>query len=140
MNKVELNKYIKSIVDQIPVVNSFYTDDVYEIWNGEEVKYGSVCFCITSSSVGDNTTTWSGLIYYGDRLLEDKSNKDAVQTDAINVISYIMKYILNDDDIVTINYPTQIELFEQKFVDYLAGGYATIQIETENNVGICNSW
>ena len=137
MDKIQLNQYIKSIADQIPVVNSFYTDDVYEVWNGGEIRFGSLCFCITSSSISDNTTVWSGLLYYGDRLLEDKSNRDAVQSDSINVINAIMNAIAVDEDIVSINYPTQVELFEQQFADYLAGGYATIQIETENSVSKC---
>ena len=137
MDKIQLNQYIKSIADQIPVVNSFYTDDVYEVWNGGEIRFGSLCFCITSSSISDNTTTWSGLLYYGDRLLEDKSNRDAVQSDSINVINAIMNAISMDEDIVSINYPTQVELFEQQFADYLAGGYATIQIETENSISKC---
>jgi surface protein len=137
MDKIQLNKYIKSIADQIPVVNSFYTDDVYEVWNGEEIRYGSLCFCITSSSISDNTTTWNGLLYYGDRLLDDKSNRDSVQSDANNVINAIMNVIAQDEDIVAINYPTAVTFFEQKFADYLAGGYADIQIETDNSISKC---
>ena len=137
MNKVELNKYIESICTQIPLVNSFYTQDVYEIWNTKEVKYGSVSFYVQSSSVGENSTTWTGLIYYADRLLEDKSNLDQIHTDAVNVITSVMNTIYGDEDIVSINFPTNVELFEQSFVDWLAGGYATIQIETDNSINGC---
>ena len=137
MNKVELNKYIESICTQIPLVNSFYTQDVYEIWNTKEVKYGSVSFYVQSSSVGEYSTTWTGLIYYADRLLEDKSNLDQIHTDAVNVITSVMNTIYSDEDIVSINFPTNVELFEQSFVDWLAGGYATIQIETDNSINGC---
>lgn len=137
MNKVELNKYIESICTQIPLVNSFYTQDVYEIWNTKEVKYGSVSFYVQSSSVGENSTTWTGLIYYADRLLENKGNLDQIHTDAVNVITSVMNTIYSDEDIVSINFPTNVELFEQSFVDWLAGGYATIQIETDNSINGC---
>lgn len=137
MDKLQVNKYIESICVQMPVVNSFYTDDVYECWNTDEVKYGSVSFVITSSSISENTTTWSGLIYYADRLTEDKSNRDNIQSDAIRVINAVMNAIYSDDDIVSINYPTQVELFEQQFVDWVAGGYATVQIETSNTINKC---
>lgn len=138
MNKIELNKYIESISSQIPLIHSFYTDDVYEVWNSEEVRYGSLSFCITSSSVNDSTTVWNATVYYADRLLEDKSNRDAIQTDSINIITSIMNAVAMDEDIVSINYPTQIELFEQRFADYLSGGYAVMQIETQNSVSKCN--
>lgn len=137
MNKVELNKYIESICKQIPIVHSFYTDDVYEVWATDDIQYGSVSFVITNSSISDNVTNWTGMIYYADRLLEDKSNRDSVQTDANNAINAIMNAISMDDDIITINYPTEVTFFEQRFVDLLAGGYASIQIGTDNSISKC---
>ena len=137
MDKIQLNQYIESICNQIPIVHSFYTDDVYECWNTDEVKYGSVNFVITSSSISEDTTTWSGLIYFADRLLENRSNRDMVQSDAINVINAVMNAIAMDEDIVSINYPTNVELFEQEFTDVLAGGYANIQITTSNSISKC---
>ena len=134
MNKIQLNNYIRGICNQIPVVHSFYTNDVYECWNAEEVKYGSVSFVITDASVGENTTTWTAMLYFADRLMEDGKNRDEIQTDAVNVINSLMNTIYSDDTILTLNYPTQITLFEQKFMDYLAGGYATVQIGTDNSV------
>lgn len=134
MNKIQLNNYIRGICNQIPVVHSFYTNDVYECWNAEEVKYGSVSFVITDASVGENTTTWTAMLYFADRLMEDGKNRDEIQTDAVNVINSLMNTIYSDDTILTLNYPAQITLFEQKFMDYLAGGYTTLQIGTDNSV------
>lgn len=137
MNIVQLNNFIKKIVDCTETVNSFYTDSVYECWNGkEDVQYGSVAFCITDTSMNNNTMSYSAILYYGDRLLEDKSNRDDVWTSANEVIQSIIGTINGLDGNVTVSYPYQIKMFEQKFADYLAGGYAQLTITVEG-VGEC---
>ena len=51
MNIVQLNNFIEKIVSCTETVKSFYTNSVYECWNTEEVKYGSISFCITKTQM-----------------------------------------------------------------------------------------
>ena len=136
MNIVQLNNFIEKIVSCTEVVKSFYTNSVYECWNAEEVKYGSISFCITKTQMRERTMTYDAIIYYGDRLLEDKSNRNAIWSDATQVIQSIIGTVNSVDGEITISYPYNLTLFEQKFADELAGAYAEISIEVEG-VGEC---
>ena len=136
MNIVQLNNFIEKIVSCTEVVKSFYTDSVYECWNAEEVKYGSISFCITKTQMRERTMTYDAIIYYGDRLLEDKSNRNAIWSDATQVIQSIIGTVNSVDGEITISYPYNLTLFEQKFADELAGAYAEISIEVEG-IGEC---
>ena len=136
MNIVQLNNFIEKIVSCTEVVKSFYTDSVYECWNAEEVKYGSISFCITKTQMRERTMTYDAIIYYGDRLLEDKSNRNAIWSDATQVIQSIIGTVNGVDGEITISYPYNLTLFEQKFADELAGAYAEISIEVEG-IGEC---
>ena len=136
MNIVQLNNFIEKIVSCTEVVKSFYTNSVYECWNAEEVKYGSISFCITKTQMRERTMTYDAIIYYGDRLLEDKSNRNAIWSDATQVIQSIIGTVNSVDGEITISYPYNLTLFEQKFADELAGAYAEISIEVEG-IGEC---
>lgn len=136
MNIVQLNNFIEKIVSCTEIVKSFYTNSVYECWNTEEVKYGSISFCITKTQMRERTMTYDAIIYYGDRLLEDKSNRNAIWSDATQVIQSIIGTVNSVDGEITISYPYNLTLFEQKFADELAGAYAEISIEVEG-VGEC---
>lgn len=136
MNIVQLNNFIEKIVSCTEIVKSFYTNSVYECWNAEEVKYGSISFCITKTQMRERTMTYDAIIYYGDRLLEDKSNRNAIWSDATQVIQSIIGTVNSVDGEISISYPYNLTLFEQKFADELAGAYAEISIEVEG-VGEC---
>ena len=136
MNIVQLNNFIEKIVSCTEIVKSFYTNSVYECWNAEEVKYGSISFCITKTQMRERTMTYDAIIYYGDRLLEDKSNRNAIWSDATQVIQSIIGTVNSVDGEITISYPYNLTLFEQKFADELAGAYAEISIEVEG-IGEC---
>ena len=136
MNVNILNNTIKGIVEQIPLVNSFFTTTPYESWNVKEVQYGSVSFVITKISTRESTTTYDAVIYYADRLLEDNANKDSIHSDSAVVIQTIVGALNQYGDYLEVSYPVGITLFEQDFADSLAGGYASITIATEG-MGEC---
>lgn len=136
MNVNILNDTIKGIVQQIPLVNSFFTTTPYESWNVKEVQYGSVSFVITKVSTRESTTTYDAVIYYADRLLEDNANKDSIHSDSAVVIQTIVGALNQCGDYLEVSYPVGITLFEQDFTDSLAGGYASLTIATEG-MGEC---
>ena len=131
-----LNKLIEGISGQLPLVNSYFTESPYSVWNVKEVKYGSISFCINKTVTRDTTTRYEATIYYADRLTEDHSNRDSIWSDAATVIQTIAGALNQADEILTVSYPISITLFEQDFADSLAGGYATMIIETRG-MGEC---
>lgn len=136
MNILELNKLIESVALTVPNVNSYSGDDVYEVWNTTEIKYGSMSFNLQTTSQTNNTRTFIGVLYYADRLTEDKSNRLQVYADADNAISNVLTFLADnsEDQISIADY--QITHFQQKFADYLAGGYATVNITVGNTCDI----
>lgn len=136
MNVVQLNNYIGKIATTLPIVHSYYNQSVYECWNGPEVKYGSFVFAVKNITHQNNTTRFDCIIYYGDRLNEDRSNCSAIQSDAMQVIQAVAGAIKNSQEVMDVNYPVQCVLFEQKFADELAGAYANVTIITEG-LGTC---
>lgn len=131
-----LNNLIGGISKQIPLVHSYYTQSPYESWNTKEIQYGSVSFVITRVNTRETTTTFDATIYYGDRLLEDNSNRDSVHSDAATVIQTIVGALNTADDYLEVSYPVGITLFEQDFEDAIAGGWAQLSISTEG-MGEC---
>ena len=108
MNIVQINNFIKKIANCTELVHSFYTNSVYECWNSKgNVDYGSVVFCIKKTRMRERTMIYDAIMYYGDRLLDDKSNRDAVWADATNVIQSIIGTINNIDGNVSVAYPYQ---------------------------------
>ena len=134
MNTVNLYRYIKSITDQMPLVHSYSNKSVYDYWNTEEVKYGSVVFSVKSVSAREDTTSYNGILYFGDRLLEDRSNVEDIYADATTTLQTILN-TLAESDVVEVSYPVSITYFEQEFADQLAGAYADVNLIVRGDVG-----
>ena len=67
MNIVQINKFIEKIAGCTELVHSFYTDSVYECWNGSgDVDYGSFVFCIKKTRMRERTMIYDAIVYYGD--------------------------------------------------------------------------
>ena len=131
-----LNKLIKGIAEQIPLVHSFYTKSPYDVWNTKDVEFGSVSFVITKVNTRESTTTFDATIYYADRVLEDDSNIDSIHSDAAYTIQTIVGALNTADEYLEVSYPVGITLFAQEFTEKTAGGWAQISISTEG-MGEC---
>lgn len=138
MNIVQLYEYIKQYALTIPIVKSYYNTSVYECWNNQEVKYGSVVFAVKSVKEQNSITKFDCVLYYGDRLNENKSNRDSIQSDAIGVINNIVSRLNCSDNIEFVTYPVQSTIFEQKFADELAGAYANLTIDLQSTGDCCD--
>lgn len=136
MNIYQLNENIKNIASSITTVNSVFSGDVYENWGNGEIKYGSVNVGIENVSYEGNLTTYSIILYYGDRMLQDGSNEYQIYTDAINTLQSIIN-VLNEFSLVDISIPVQYTPFQQQFADYLAGMYCRVDVMTDSPIGKC---
>ena len=138
MNIVQLYEYIKQYALTIPIVKSYYNTSVYECWNNQEVKYGSVVFAVKSVREQNSIAKFDCVLYYGDRLNENKSNRDSIQSDAIGVINNIVNRLNCSNNIEYVTYPVQSTIFEQKFADELAGAYANLTIDLQSTGDCCD--
>lgn len=137
MNQIELINKIKDIAIQMNTCNSVFDGSVYDNWNTGEIKYGSINIGIESITCNEQLCTYNIILYYGDRLLQDKSNSNAIITDGLNTLQSIVNVLNNMSDI-DINEPIVYTPFEQTFSDFLAGVYCRVNILTPSEIGLCN--
>ena len=136
MNNIELLNRIKEVSLSQQTCNSTFDGNVYDNWNNGEVKYGSVNADIERISYNSNLCTYSVVLYYGDRLLQDKSNFNQIITDGVNTLQSVIN-LLNKDDYIDIPDSVEYVPFEQKFCDYLAGVYCQFDLITDSAIGLC---
>lgn len=137
MNVNEIINSVKEVaLSQAPVMTA-YDGDVYENWNKAEAKYGSFNIGLKSINYNGNLVTYTFLLYYGDRLLQDKSNINNVYIDGVNVIQSVVN-ILNSSYKMDIDESVNYTPFEQQFMDYLGGVYAQVDITTDSPIGLCS--
>lgn len=137
MNVNELMDKIKSVALTQKPVKSAYDGDVYDNWNSAEVQYGSVNVGLQTITTNANQVTYSVILYYGDRLLQDKGNVNSIYSDGVLALQSIIN-TLNTLDRVDVEESVVYTPFEQQFVDYLAGVYTTIDITCESDLGLCS--
>ena len=137
MNFASLIKYIKDVAINNPLVKQAIDGDIYQI-NSKENQYG--VFCVTSDVItrNDHTTTYNFTLFYVDRLLEDQSNKNVVQTDGVMCIQSVCNFINQNNENINISTPINYQLFTQRFTDQCAGAWATINMEVEDSLGDCD--
>lgn len=136
MNVNQITDKIKEIALSLETVNSIFDGDVYTNWNSAEIKYGSFNVGLQNVSNDGNLCTYTFVLYYGDRLTQDKSNVNSIYTDGVNSIQSVINVLnyMQFDISGQITYTP----FEQQFMDYLAGVYATVDIVTSSSLGFCN--
>lgn len=132
MNLIEIYNLINGLSALKVGVESVYTTDPYNAWNSQEVKYSSVCIYIETADITETMLTYNVNIYYADRLTETADNKFMVETQAVNFLSSLIEDLEHSAELYGITY-NSINLFSQKFADYVAGAYTTIQISVARN-------
>lgn len=136
MNVSNLFRIVKDIASKVKTVRSVYDGDVYSIWNTEEVKYASFVVGLNYASKDNNTRIYNLILYYGDRLLQDNSNRNAVVDDAMNTLQTVINKLNEYDEIECNSYT--MRPFEQKFLDYIGGAYVEVDVYVEDELGHCD--
>ena len=93
MSSVELMETIKRIALHQIVIQSAFDGDAYLNWNSSEIRYGSFNVSLRDITYNGNLTTYSLVLYYGDRLLQDGSNANQIYTDGINALQSIINLL-----------------------------------------------
>lgn len=139
MSIKEFLNEISAIAKSNRLVNWTSIDDVYSAWQSGEIKYPAVNFSIDNIEHIDGSPMLmlNLIIYYGDRLLQGKSNLTEVYNDAERVLNSTINRIFELNEVGQIDNYT-VELWDQQFVDYLAGGYVRLRIGLINDMGACS--
>lgn len=134
---VELMDLLKDIAIRLQPVASAFDGDVYSNWNSSEIKYGSVNFGLERVEYDIQFCKYHIIMYYGDRLLQDASNRNDIYSDGIRVLQTIINAV-NMDDRLDIDSISNYTPFEQTFADYLAGVYCRVEILAPSILGVCD--
>lgn len=137
MNQLELIKVVKEASLSLKTVHTFTNGDVYELWNNGNIKYGAVNLAIDEIQINDDTITYSVILYFADRLLQDDENNNNIQLDGSIALEAILSLLQDNYDIV-IEKPYSFIPFTQQFADYLGGVYVRCNIITNNSIDLCD--
>lgn len=135
MNVNEIINIIKEVAESLPI-GSVFDGDVYDNWNSAEVKYGSVNIGLQSMDYNGQSITYTFVLYYGDRLLQDKTNTNDIYTDGVRMLQSIINKLSMDKNVIVPDIVTYTP-FQQKFMDYLAGVYVQVDLTVESELGLC---
>lgn len=140
MNLLNTLTYIKEVCNAHPLVNESFIGSIYDINSRTDVKYATMSVqADTIARQASGKTDYNVYLYYADRI-PSNDDRDAilqVQTAAVNVMREILNYIKNYSDSIYIGSYT-IHPFEQKFADETAGCWATVDIQTIDDIGDCS--
>lgn len=140
MNLLNTLTYIKEVCNAHPLVNESFIGSIYDINSRTDVKYATMSVqADTIARQASGKTDYNVYLYYADRI-PSNDDKDAileVQTAAVNVMREVLNYIKNYSDSIYIGSYT-IHPFEQKFADETAGCWATVDIQTIDDIGDCS--
>lgn len=130
MTLKEIKKYVEGIASRQHNINTVVkSGNIYDLNTLGNVEYGAFCMTQQQHTETDGWRTYNFYLFVVDRLLADGTNKIAVQSNAIEVLSNIVRTLKNNDEFEltgTINYQT----FTQRFASECAGAYCSISIDT----------
>lgn len=136
---VELVEAIKAIALLQNTVKSAKDGDVYDNWNSAEVKYGAFNIGLESMHHEGQQCTYTFILYYGDRLTQDRINRNEIWADGMVTLQTIVNALGSIDGIEV---PEEVDYtpYEQKFMDYLAGVWCRVDVTIESLIGECGDY
>ena len=127
MNLIQIYEYVGGIAKGMTNVNQYTEGDIYEKWNATEIKYATINCAIESVEDYDTYKVYNAVLYYGDRLVENRSNRWQVQTEGVRILGNIVRYF-KDTDGMDVDGVVECRVFAQKFADWLAGAWCRVRI------------
>lgn len=127
MNLIQIYEYVGGLAKGMTNVNQYTEGDIYENWNATEIKYSVINCAVESVEDYDTHKVYNAVLYYGDRLVENRSNRWQIQTEGVRILGNIVRYFKNTDGMDTDGI-VEYRVFEQKFADWLAGAWCRVRI------------
>lgn len=128
MTLYDITQAIESIAEEQPAVNAVVRDDIYQLNDHPDWKYGVFGYVQGQhSNVGEGFIRYGFTLVYADRINEEQDNIQLVQSTGVQVLSNIL-YTLEDEFPVSVAEGVTYEVFGQRFSDNCAGVMATVGI------------
>lgn len=129
---------IREFFAQHQLVNSFIDGQLYDFQAKENV-YSSVVLVPTTSQVQNTQLNLAFDLYFVDRINEDGSNTRDVYNDELQVAQDFISYFSNRRDTWNLDPENiNIEPFEQKFADILAGWRLSVSVLLPFYKNVCD--
>lgn len=137
MTLQEIVNQFLTIAGSQPNINYVGEGDIKKLNSLPNVDYSVFYVTQGTHSVSEDTTTYTFYLYYVDRLTSNDDNTLSICSNGMVVLHNIINLFNEIADDAQIIYDIQFQPFTHRFADDCAGVYATIQIETDNNLGVC---
>lgn len=132
MTLLDLIKILDEVALEQPQVKTTVGGDIYNLNDNPSVLYGAFARTQgrhrTDPLAGE--TTYKFNLFYVDRLTEDKSNVDEVQSVAVQVLQNILLRLVSMNIGVE---NAELQPFTQKFSDECAGMYCVVGLVVNND-------
>lgn len=129
--------YLQEIINRIeqaaaaqPAVKMIVRGDVYKLNAEPAAEYGAFAWTQRQHAEDiDGFQRWRFVLFYVDRLSDDKSNAVQAQSVGCAVLSNIVRTLVASGELDAGEWT--IDTFTERFADECAGAYTTITFETE---------
>lgn len=129
MTLYEIINQLTDVALSQPAINQVVENDVFLLNGIPDTQYGVFAYVQNAHSADINRDfiTYNFSLFYIDRLLADKSNKNEIQSTGIQVLTNIARSFL--DDAISVAVST-IQPFNQRFKDECSGVFMNVAITT----------
>lgn len=136
MTLLEIVNEFKKIAQKQPNINYVGDGDIYTLDTLPNIDYGVFFITQSNHTRDENTANYTLTLFFVDRVTADGSNKLAIQSNGITLLSNIINLFLMKND-VEIDGDIRFTTFLQRFADDCSGVFCEITITTDNGIGIC---
>lgn len=121
----EIIERLGEIAKSQPSVHAVAEGNIYDLLNsgGEVEKYAAVIFFIDNVVIEDGRCEANLVMYYVDRLTQDRKNRLQIQDTAVETLHNIIASLDSDYDITETYTP-----FTERFTDVCAGAYVRLAL------------
>lgn len=121
----EIIERLGEIAKSQPSVHAVAEGNIYDLLNsgGEVEKYAAVIFFVDNVVIEDGRCEANMVMYYVDRLTQDRKNRLEIQDTAIATLHNIIASLDSDYDITETYTP-----FTERFTDVCAGAYVRLTL------------
>lgn len=139
MTLKDLVRAMEIVAYNQPSVNMIVKNDIFRLNGFPDAKYGVFGWTQGqhSSSVDNSLVSYQFILYYVDRLTEDRKNEIDIQSTGVSTLRNIIQ-TLDDEGVFASSY--SLQTFNQKFVDECAGVFATVTFQVGDSVACPESF
>jgi hypothetical protein len=141
INLKVLNKQLKEIADKHQQIDSYFWGDFVRFYEEKSVKHRTLIATFVRVPTASRTRTTINLILtIADRSYRDNRDLDDIQSDAVEILNDIITIINRSKrwrEFLTQEVAPSIDVFQERGGDMVAGAFASINFNINNQSDIC---